>query len=105
MFVVTSQDFVLAGVGLSLLGSVSRAVFHTPKQQAQINAIEAKADAILGQLSQGLQTGQAALRSSNRAAAGTADLTLALAPIIKAAAPTEGTPATPNPLTIAQGGV
>ena len=44
------QTVIAAGVTLHLLAAFAKALFKTPRQQAQISAIETKVDDILGQL-------------------------------------------------------
>ena len=51
-FAFTTQNLILIGVGLHLLGGLAKAVFRTPKQQAQIDSIEGKVDAVLGEVQQ-----------------------------------------------------
>ena len=98
----TSQNFILAGVAASLAGSLARAVWTKPAQRAQINAIEAKVDLVLNQVSQVLPSVQSAARASNRAAAASSDLSLGLAPIIKAAAaPVAAAPVAAAPVAAA----
>jgi len=98
----TSQNLILAGVGVSLLGSAARAVFTKPRQRAQINAIEAKVDLVLNQVSQVLPATRDSLRASNRAAASSSDLSLALSPLIKA--PVLSQSPVSDPSNNAQGG-
>lgn len=78
---VTPQNLILAGVGVNVAANVGRAVFHTPKQRAQIDAIEAKTDLVLNQVGQAIPTVQKAAQDAKRAAANTADLSLALKPL------------------------
>ena len=46
---IDPQTLILVGVGAHLLAALARAVFHTPKRQAQIDSIERKVDQVLGQ--------------------------------------------------------
>ena len=85
----TSQNLILAGVGVSLLGSAARAVFTKPKQRAN-------------QVSQVLPATRDSLRASNRAAASSSDLSLALSPLIKA--PVLSQSPVSDPSNNAQGG-
>ena len=95
MVLFTAQNFILAGVGLHLVAALVKAVVKAPKQKAQVDAIEAKADLILNQVSQVLPAVQSASRNAARAAAGASDLSLSLAALPLPAAPT---------LTSVQGG-
>ena len=45
-----TQTWIALGVGAHLVGALAKTLFHTPKQQAQIDAIENKVEAVLGQL-------------------------------------------------------
>jgi len=47
-----TQTLIAAGVGIHLLAALAKTLFKTPRQQAQISAIESKVDDILGQLTQ-----------------------------------------------------
>ena len=47
---IDTQFLIAAGVGLHLLAALAKAVWKTPKQQAQIDAIERKVDTVLGQV-------------------------------------------------------
>ena len=98
MVLFTAQNFILAGVGLHLVAALVKAVVKAPKQKAQVDAIEAKADLILNQVSQVLPAVQSASRNAARAAAGASDLSLSLA-----ALPLPAVPASPV-LTSVQGG-
>jgi len=98
MVLFTAQNFILAGVGLHLVAALVKAVVKAPKQKAQVDAIEAKADLILNQVSQVLPAVQSASRNAARAAAGASDLSLSLA-----ALPLPAVPASPT-LTSVQGG-
>lgn len=44
-----TQTAIALGVGAHLLAALAKALWRTPKQQAQIDAIERKIDAVLGQ--------------------------------------------------------
>ena len=68
MVLFTAQNFILAGVGLHLVAALVKAVVKAPKQKAQVDAIEAKADLILNQVSQVLPAVQSASRNAARAA-------------------------------------
>ncbi len=45
-----TQTLILVGVAVHLLAAGAKALFHTPKRQAQIDAIERKVDEVLGQV-------------------------------------------------------
>lgn len=47
---IDAPTLTAAGVGLSLLASLFRALFHAPKQRAQINSVEGKLDLVLNQV-------------------------------------------------------
>jgi len=51
-----TQTWIALGVGAHLIGALARTIFHTPKQKAQIDAIEGKLETILRQV-QGRPTG------------------------------------------------
>lgn len=70
-----SQNLILVGVSLHLLGGLAKAVFRTPKQQAQIDAIEAKVDSVLGEVQ---QVAPALVAAANVQAAAPPDLSLGL---------------------------
>ena len=44
------QLFIALGVGVHLLAAAARLLWKAPRRQAQVNAIEAKLDAVLGVL-------------------------------------------------------
>ena len=47
---IDPQTLIAVGVGVHLLAALAKALFHTPRRQAQIDAIERKVDAVLGQV-------------------------------------------------------
>ena len=102
------QNLLLAGVGVNVAATLGRAIFHTPKQRAQIDAIARQVNSTLVQVEQVLPSVQAATRSANRAAAGANDLTLALnaLPLALGSAPNGAASNTssPNGLNGVQGG-
>ena len=50
------QSLILAGVVVHLVASAAKALVKSPKQKAQINAIEAKVDDVLTQVSRSVPT-------------------------------------------------
>lgn len=44
------NTIIALGVGAHLLGAIAKTLFKTPRQQAQIDAIEAKIDGVISQL-------------------------------------------------------
>ncbi len=44
---IDSQTLIAAGVAAHLLAFIARTLFHSPKRQAQIDAIERKVDEVL----------------------------------------------------------
>ena len=44
------QILIAAGMGVHLLAAMARSLWKAPKRQAQVDAIEAKLDAVLGVL-------------------------------------------------------
>ncbi len=49
------QTVIAVGVGTHLLAALARALFHAPRRQAQIDAIERKVDEVLGQVNGSLK--------------------------------------------------
>ena len=45
-----TQTLIALGVGAHLVGALVKTIFHTPKQKAQIDAIESKVEAVLSQV-------------------------------------------------------
>ena len=45
-----ATHLLLVGVGVNLLFTLAHALFHSPAQQAKIDAVEAKVDAVLDSL-------------------------------------------------------
>jgi hypothetical protein len=41
------NTLIAIGVGAHLLGALAKTIFHAPKQQAQIDAIEAKVNTVV----------------------------------------------------------
>ena len=46
---IDTQSLVALGVALHLLGALAKMIWRSPRQQVQINLIEAKIDLLLGQ--------------------------------------------------------
>ena len=70
------QSLILAGVVVHLVASAAKALVKSPKQKAQINAIEGKVDDVLRQVRQALPTTSAAVPADPDATG-----TLALQPL------------------------
>lgn len=47
---IDPQTLIALGVGTHLLAALAKTLWKTPRQQAQIDAIESKVDEVLGQL-------------------------------------------------------
>ena len=52
---IDPQTVIAVGVAAHLLGALAKTLFHTPKQQAQIDAIERKVDEVLGEVKASLK--------------------------------------------------
>jgi hypothetical protein len=56
---IDPQTLAAVGVGVHLLAALAKTLFRTPKRQAQIDAIEQKVEAILGEIKTGeIKTGE-----------------------------------------------
>ena len=47
---IDAQTVIAAGVIVHMLAAVAKALFRTPGQQAQVDAIERKVDEVLGEV-------------------------------------------------------
>ncbi len=47
---IDAQTLIAAGVGIHLLAALGKTLFKSPQRQAQIDAIERKVEAILGEM-------------------------------------------------------
>ena len=63
---IDTQTWIALGVGAHLAGALVKTLVHTPKQKAQIDAIESKVEAVLGQLQGGSRAGVRARRAGRR---------------------------------------
>ncbi len=52
---IDPQTLIAAGVAAHLLGALAKTLFHTPRRQAQIDAIEQKVDEVLGEVKSSLK--------------------------------------------------
>ena len=52
---IDAQFFIAVGVGTHLLAALAKTLWKTPQRQAQADAIEAKVDAVLAALQQGVK--------------------------------------------------
>ena len=49
---LNEQTWLLVGVFAHLVAAIAKALVHTPRQQAQIDSIETKLDAVIAQVAQ-----------------------------------------------------
>ena len=52
---IDTQFFIAVGVGAHLLAALAKTLWKTPQRQAQVDAIEAKVDALLSALQPGVK--------------------------------------------------